>query len=208
MSVWGFLLSFGLLASSTRVINFDAYPVGKTPPGWTVTAPGRGVTPKWEIVKDPSAPTPPYVFAEISGTGNTQTPIALLDNFVLQDGEVSVRLKPVGGHGDQGGGIIWRYRDTNNYYMARADALTKTVTVYKVQNGSRIALSTGFKHELSSNGWYILKAWARGNKFQIYLDHRRIAEGRDNTFTGPGKVGLWSGGDSVTYFDDFRVSTR
>jgi hypothetical protein len=30
----------------------------------------------------------------------------------------------------------------------------------------------------------------------------------DATFTGAGKVGLWTVGDSVTYFDDFRIYSR
>ncbi len=30
---------------------------------------------------------------------------------------------------------------------------------------------------------------------------------RDDTFKGPGKVGLWTKADSVTYFDDLEVST-
>jgi hypothetical protein len=33
-------------------------------------------------------------------------------------------------------------------------------------------------------------------------------QGTDNTFIGSGGVGLWTGADSVTYFDDFRVNTR
>ena len=208
MNAWGWLLSFGLLASSARVINFDGYPVGKTPPGWIVPAPTRGAPPRWEVRRDPSAPTQPYVLAPVPVAGGTRTLIALLDNFLLQDGEVSVRIKPLAGHNDQAGGVVWRYRDENNYYMARADALAKSVTVFKVENGQRVRLLTGVKPELSANGWYILKAWARGNRYQVYLDHRRILEGRDNTFSGPGRVGVWSGADSMTYFDDFRVLAR
>jgi len=156
----------------------------------------------WEIRRDPSAPTQPYVLAA------NRSQVALLDNFQMQDGEVSVRLKPIAGHGDTSGGVVWRYRDENNYYMARADAVGKTVSVYKVESGHRVPLITASKRELSPDGWYILKAWARGNRFQVYLDHRRIVEGRDNAFTGAGRVGLWCGVDSLTYFDDFRVSAK
>ena len=207
MSVVGWLVSFGLLASNAKVINFDAYPVGKTPPGWTVTTTNRGGRPRWEIRKDQSAPTQPYVLAQVSTESDSRAPLAILDNFQLQDGEVSVRIKPVAGRGDQAGGVVWRYRDENNYYVARADALAKNVAVYKVENGRRVPLIAGVKHDIPSNGWCILKIWARGNRFQVYLDHRRILEGRDSTFSGPGKVGLWSA-DSVTYFDDFRAYSR
>jgi hypothetical protein len=40
------------------------------------------------------------------------------------------------------------------------------------------------------------------------VDHRRILEGEDNTFTHAGRVGLCTIADSVTYFDDFRVYPR
>jgi len=40
------------------------------------------------------------------------------------------------------------------------------------------------------------------------VDHRRILEGRDDSFTGSGKVGLATVGDSVVYFDDFRVNPK
>ena len=202
MTAWGLILSLGLLASNTRVITFDTYQLGKMPPGWVVTPGNRGQQPVWEIRRDPSAPTQPYVLAA------NRSQVALLDNFQMQDGEVSVRLKPIAGHGDTSGGVVWRYRDENNYYMARADAVGKTVSVYKVESGRRVPLITATKRELSPDGWYILKAWARGNRFQVYLDHRRIVEGRDNAFTGAGRVGLWCGVDSLTYFDDFRVSAK
>jgi hypothetical protein len=66
------------------------------------------------------------------------------------------------------------------------------------------------RHDLpaNGNGWSILKVSIRGNRFQVYLDHRRILQGTDNTFGGAGGVGLWTVADSVTYFDDFRVDPR
>jgi len=206
MNVSGWLFAFGLLASSGKVINFDTYPVGQAPPGWSIAMTNRGGPPRWEVRRDQSAATQPYVMAQVStDPTNNCSPLAILDGVVLRDGEVSVRLKPVAGSGDRGGGVVWRYRDENNYYVARADALEKDVAVYKVENGRRTQLIAGVKHEILSNGWYILKITARGNRFQVYVDHRRILQGFDNTFSGPGRVGLWTGADSVTYFDDFRV---
>jgi hypothetical protein len=45
----------------------------------------------------------------------------------------------------------------------------------------------------------------RGSRFQVYVNHRRILQADDKTFSGPGRLGLWTVADSVTYFDDFRV---
>jgi hypothetical protein len=206
MKTLTWLFAFGLGASTGTVINFDSAQLGKVPPGWTVAMTNRGGPPKWEILKDQSAPTQPYVLAQVSNdpTGN-RAPLAILDRMSLRDADVSVRIKPVSGHGDQGGGVVWRYRDENNYYVARANTLERNVAVYRVENGRRSQVLAVAKHDIPANAWSILKVSARGDRFQVYVDHRRILQGQDKTFSGPGGVGLWTVGDSVTYFDDFRV---
>jgi len=203
------LLAFSWGASPATVITFDNGPLGKAPPGWTVAMTHHGGPPRWEIRKDQTAPTQPYVLAQVSNDKtNDREPLAILDGINLRDGDVSVRIKPVAGQADRGGGLVWRYRDENNYYEVRADALDKSVAVYKVENGRPVRLGNSARHDIPSNNWSILKVSARGNRFQIYLDHRRILQGWDATFTGSGKVGVCTEADSVTYFDDFRVDPR
>jgi len=164
-----------------------------------------GEASRWEVRKDQTAPTQPYVLAEMSNNASTvRCPLAIFNAVTLRDGDVSVRIKPVSGHADQAGGLVWRYRDPNNYYVARENARTQNVAIYKVENGARTEIGT-VTHDILPNTWGILKVSVRGNRFQIYMNHRRIWEGEDNTFKGPGKVGLWAQADSVTYFDDFRV---
>jgi hypothetical protein len=205
MKAASWLLIFGIAASNGRVINFDTGPLGRTPPEFTSVA-SHGRASQWEIRRDNSAATQPYVLAQVStDTNPDRLPLAILKNTTMRDGDVSVRIKPVSGHEVQGGGLVWRYRDENNYYLVRASALEKNVTVYKVQNGQRTRLLPGVHHEIPTNDWRILKVSLRGNRFQIYLDHRRILQGYDNTFTGFGQVGLCTVADSVAYFDDFRV---
>jgi hypothetical protein len=202
-------LAFGLTASTVRIVNFDNAPLGQAPPGWTVAMTNHGRAPQWEVRADRSAPTQPRVLAQVAGDApGDRCPLAIWNGLSLNDGEVSVRIKPVSGHNVQGGGIVWRYRDENNYYLARASTNEKSVQVYKVENGRRIPLMAGVHHEIPINAWSTLKVWVRGNRFQVYVDHRRLLQGQDNTFTGSGKVGLWTLSDSVTYFDDFRVAPR
>ncbi len=209
MRTWSWLLAFGLGATAGRVINFDNCPLGKTPAEWTVAMTNHGRAPRWEIVKDLSAATQPYVFAQVSADPvRDRFPLAIYDGVTFRDGEVSVRLKPVSGREVQAGGLVWRYRDENNYYLARANALAKNVQVFKVENGIRMPLMAGVHHEIPSNAWSILKVSAKGNRFQVYMDHRRILQGYDNTFRSSGRVGLWTVADSVTYFDDFRINPR
>lgn len=208
MKALALLFAFGWSASTGTVVNFDTGTVGKTPPGWIVAMTHRGGAPRWEIRQDRTAPTQPYVLAQVSSDTTTdRSPLAIYDSVSLRDGDVSVRLKPVAGRADRGGGLVWRYRDENNYYLVQADALAENVAVFKVVNGRRIPLLGAVKHDIPS-GWSILKISARGSRFQVYVDHRRLIQGWDSTFSGPGKVGLCTAADSVTYFDDFRVYPR
>lgn len=45
---------------------------------------------------------------------------------MLKDGEVNVAFKTVEGRVDRAAGIVWRYQDPNNYYIARANAEDRT----------------------------------------------------------------------------------
>jgi hypothetical protein len=203
------LLALGLSANALRVVNFDNAALGKTPPGWTVAMTNHGSAPRWEIHLDRSAPTQPYVLAQLSpDPARDRCPLAIWDGASMRDGEISVRIKPVAGKEVQAGGIVWRYRDENNYYLARGNAIDQNVQVFRVENGKRVPLMAGVRHEFPVNEWSIMKVTVRGNKFQVYMDHRRVLQVQDSTFTGAGKVGLWTVGDSVTYFDDFRVSPK
>jgi hypothetical protein len=67
---------------------------------------------------------------------------------------------------------------------------------------------TGVKHDLRPNVWSILKVSVRGGRFQVYVNHHRILQAEDSTSSVAGKVGLATRADSVTYFDDFRVTAK
>jgi len=169
----------------------------------------RGAPPDWVIRADRTAPSPPYVLAQVSADAtDTRCPLAILNGVSLRDGDLSVRVKPVSGVEDRAGGLIWRYRDPNNYYLVRANALARNIAIFKVENGIRSQIASDVQHDIPSNGWSILKVSVRGDRFQVYVNHRRLLSVDDRTFSGPGKVGLWTVADSVTYFDDFRVSPK
>src|SRR5580704_4163884 len=109
MSAW--LLSVALWGA-TQTINFDSAKPGALPAGWTMVAPDAGAPSKWEVLKDPSAPSPPYVFAQISKDALAgQCPLAIWNKTQVKDGDLSVKVKPVGGKEERAGGLVWRYRD-------------------------------------------------------------------------------------------------
>jgi len=86
----------------------------------------------------PDAPSTPNVLAQEDDDGTDyRFPVAVEDSLSFGDASVSVRCKPVRGRVDQACGIVWRYRDENNYYLARANALEDNVRFYYVENGRR-----------------------------------------------------------------------
>jgi hypothetical protein len=195
-----------------EVLRFDRSAEGSVPVGWSVAMTHSGGAPKWEIVRDDSAPHPPMVLAQVSRDPTAgRFPLVIWERASLKNGEVSVAFKPVDGNIDRAAGIVWRYQDPNNYYIVRANALENNVVLYKVEAGTRLSIapkglpsrSYGVKHEVPSARWSTLRVVFMGNLFTVFLNGERLFETEDQTFTGAGKVGLWTKADSLTYFTDF-----
>ncbi len=212
MKTLAWLVMLAMSPGVTETLTFDSATVGKLPSGWATA--DAGASAAWRVVKDPSAPTKPYVLAHVPPA--PRAPVAVLDKPDFSDGEVSVKFKALGGRPEQDAGLVWRYRDDNNYYVVRADAREKNLVLYKVEDGKRIPLAPrgrpanaySVKHPVNPNDWSILKVTFKGPLFSVYYDHRRIFQVDDNTFRSPGKVGLWARADSTAYFDNFRVVRR
>lgn len=204
-------------ACFAQTINFDKDAPGAMPSGWTAAMTHKGGAPRWEIIKDDSAPSKPNVFAQVSkdATGG-RFPLAVYDKASVKDGTLSVKFKAISGSADQAAGLIWRYKDPDNYYIVRANALEDNVVLYKVENGQRISLapkgspskSYGVKHHVPKQTWSTLSVSFQANKFTVSFDGQKLFDVENSTFTAGGKVGLWTKADSVTYFDDFTVEGK
>ena len=137
---------------------------------------------------------------------------AVCERAPYRDGWVEARFKPVAGREDRAGGVVWRWRDADNYYVARANALEDNVVAYKVVNGHRTDLTPvdarpgtyGVKVPVAAGAWHTLRVDFTGDRFEITYDGRRLFAVRDETFPDAGRVGIWSKADSVTEFDRFR----
>jgi hypothetical protein len=198
-------------------ITFDSAKPSMVPPGWTVAMTHDGGPPKWEILSDPSAPSKPHVLAQTSSDNTSgRFPLAIYEKASFTNGSLSVRFKAVSGQRDQAAGLVWRYRDPDNYYVVRANAIEDNVVLYKVEGGKRLSLAPkgtpsktyGVKHKVPKQTWSTMKVNCDGPRFTVYLDGSSIMEVADATFTRAGKVGLWTKADSVTYFDDFEIEKK
>src|SRR5206468_3364387 len=186
------------VAAEAQTVNFDNAAAGTAPTGWTATKTGSGDA-KWTVEKDDTAPSKPNVLKQ---SGVATYAVCFKNDTSLKDGFAEVRFKPISGKEDQAGGIVWRLKDADNYYIARANALEDNVTIYHTINGRRTEKKRT-NTKVASNTWHTLRVDFQGNHFTVTFDGKKAIEWDDNTFKDAGKVGVWTKADSVTAFDDF-----
>jgi 3-keto-disaccharide hydrolase len=186
-----------------EIVNFDKADAGKPPAGWTATQTGTGQA-KWEIVSDATAPSKPNVLKQ---SGQATYPVCLKDDTSLRDGFVEVKFKAISGREDQAGGLVWRAKDANNYYIARANALENNVTIYHTINGRRTEKKRT-NITVPANQWHTLRVDFQGSHFTVTFNGKTALEWDDETFKDAGKVGVWTKADSVTVFDDFAYAAK
>lgn len=190
------------LHAETMTVNFDTDRVGAAPAGWTATRTGKGEA-KWTVVKDGTAPSQPNALQQ---SGEATFPVCIMDTPRLQNGWVEVKFKAVSGKIDQAAGLIWRCQDADNYYIARANALEDNVEIYHTKNGQRRSFKE-VASKVSSGQWHTLRVEFHGRNFTVSFDGRVLIQAADETFSAPGKIGVWTKADSVTLFDDFCFGT-
>lgn len=186
-------------ASIAQPASFDADATGSAPAGWTCGV-AAGGSAKWAVTADPGAPSKPNVLIQ-SGRGTF--PWCVKDGTVLEDGFVEVKFKPISGRQDQAGGVVWRWKGSDQYYVARANALENNVSLYYTEGGIRKTLKY-VAAPVTLGIWHTLKVEFARTRIAVSLDGKRHIELDDNHIRGPGAVGVWTKADSVTAFDDFR----
>ena len=194
---------FATSAAFAETINFDNDTAGSLPSAWRQGVTGKG-SPRWTVKADPSAPSKPHVL-EQSGSG--AFPWCVLAKAALENGFVEVRFKPISGREDQAGGVVWRWKDGDNYYVARANALENNVSLYHTTNGRRITIKY-VDAPVPGNVWHTLRVEFSGRRIKVALDGKSYIELEDSHIAGAGAVGLWTKADSVTAFDDFSYGSK
>lgn len=202
-----------MLYGDSRKVDFSADVVGQAPKGFLFGHTAKvGVPGRWLIQQDGGN----HVLAQTDADSTrSRFPVAVLADVTASDVDLSVRFKPISGRVDQAAGLVWRYRDEDNYYIVRANALEDNVVLYKVEKGRRTDLPVkgegrtyGKKADVPGGQWSTLRVVANGPRFEVYFNGTKLYEVEDMTFTQPGKVGIWTKADSVTQFDDLTVVTK
>lgn len=192
------------IASTTSVLGFDADPAGQPPKGMTLARTNGGAMGKWLVRAEADAPSPPNVLAQLDPDDtNMRFPIAVTD-VQLRDVRVSVRCKLISGKVDQAAGLVVRYRDENNYYVTRTNALENNVRLYTVKDGKRRQIAS-WSGPVKANVWHDYAIEIRGDHIQVFWNGKRVLDHHDDKFAEAGRVGVWTKADSITYFDDLKT---
>jgi hypothetical protein len=203
----GMILVVSLFAFSSfakaEVVNFDKAQSGVLPAGWKAGSTSGG-SPKWSVEDDSSAPSTPHVLKQ---SGEASFPWCVKEGTSLEDGFVEVKFKALAGNQDQAGGIIWRWKSGDSYYVARGNALENNVSLYYVENGKRKTIKY-VDASVPPNKWNTLRAEFSKKAIKILLNGKKYIDLEDDRISGPGAVGVWTKADSVTAFDDFSFGSK
>ncbi|NOQ13594.1 MAG: hypothetical protein GQ583_03810 [Methyloprofundus sp.] len=191
----------------TALETFDKGKLGALPNNWEMGITGMGAS-DWKLEKDHTAPSSPLVLKQ---SANGDFPWCVKKDSRLSDGFVAVKFKAISGSIDQAAGLVWRWKDAHNYYVARANALEDNVSIYYMQDGERITIRyVDLPKDLpvKQNVWQSLRVDFQGEHFIVSFEGETIIDIKDSHIKGEGAVGLWTKEDSVTSFDDFSYGKR
>jgi predicted small secreted protein len=164
---------------------------------------GSGAPGEWSVVRDDAT----QALAQTStDPTDDRFPLAIYRPFSGRNVYVSVRFMPVSGNIDRAGGVVLRLTSAGDYYLARANALENNVRFYRVVQGKRQMIA-GVDAPVASGAWHTLGIAARDDRFIILFNGRELFGASDPTLPGPGRVGMWTKADSVTWFESIKIKS-
>jgi hypothetical protein len=164
---------------------------------------GGGQPGEWSVVRDDAT----QALAQ-TGTGpaDDRFPLAIYRPFSARNVYVSIRFVAVSGKVDRAGGVVVRLTPAGDYYLVRANAPENNVRFYRVVDGKRQMIA-GVDAPVASGAWHTLGIAARDDRFIILFNGRELFGATDAKVPGPGRVGLWTKADSVTWFESIKIKS-
>ncbi len=182
--------------------DFEGVELGALPPQWHADKALSGSGSQWQVICNPAKGDGQMLKQTASDGRNRQFNLCI-SNHRFQDGDISAELRADSGKIDQGGGLVWRYLDAQNYYIARWNPLESNFRMYKVVDGLRTQLDTAQATGDAISAHSIRIVFV-GRDLRGYFDNQLLLEAEDDQFGGWGHVGLWTKADAVTEFDNLR----
>jgi uncharacterized membrane protein YkoI len=189
--------------------DFAEVPAGRLPESWKVETTGSAAElATWSVVADDTAPTKGHALALTKTNHDSKSAFNLCwtDSILFGDGSIEASMKPVSGAEDQGGGLVWRVQDKDDYYLCRANPLEKNFRVYVVQDGKRRELASA-DVDAAAGAWHRIRVEQEGEHIVCSLDGKKLLEASDATVPGQGGIGFWTKADAVSSFTGLLVAS-
>jgi hypothetical protein len=182
--------------------DFEKDVLGEKPAGFYFDTTRDAPAGNWQIVDDEGK----QVLAQLDEKREKwRYALAVVEDSSLKDLKLSVKIKAIKGQLDQGGGLVWRYRNSENYLVARLDVTDGDVRLFRVADGNTTPFGIKEGLDLKPNQWYTLRVVHVGCEIKVYLDDDVVIMKHEKHFERSGKIGLWSKSDSVMHFDDLQA---
>ena len=185
--------------SSVTTIDIGKEGIGTAPAEFDVSQ-GR-----WTLVRDATAKVGMAIEQSGVPADEDEVPLAIYKPASPKNAEISLRLKAGGGESDRGGGLALRLSSPQDYYLVQVDVLRDRVLFFRVNDGATEEIA-GVDANISSYSWHELTVRAVDNQFTVSLDGIWAFTAFDKTFSRPGRIALWTKGDSVTRFDSITIT--
>ena len=208
----GVAATLSLLATSAaaQTITFENDQPGQPPKDFEFGLAGEGDPGRWEVVTDKSAAGGKALAQLTTNPAANRFLVAIFNQTVFANGEITTRCRPVSGKTDQACGLIVRAINPRNYYIARSNVLESNVRFYRIRNGQRQQLATAENVKLENGQWHTLTLRVEGNRYTVILNGKTLHTTEDTTTGEPrpaeGRAGLWVKADSVTHFDRIEIT--
>jgi len=161
---------------------------------------------RWTVQDNATAPSKPNVLAQLAKNSRDTFNLAFVAGSSYRDLEISVKMRAIGGTAAQGGGVVWRAKDSINYYVIWYNPLESTLLLHKVVNNSLVELAN--VTIMNTPGWHTLRVVITGDHIVCYFDGTKYLDRTDATYLEAGLIGLFTKADAQTYFDDLTIKAK
>jgi hypothetical protein len=180
--------------------KFDDLAAGSAP------VPFFNVLGDWRVAADAAAYSASNTMKQQGDFKKDDYPRLVVLDLKFTNPSIKVRCKPVSGSTDQACGILFRMKDSNNYYVTRANTLEGNVRLYRVVDRDRQELAS-YDTGVAAGSWGLLEIRANGTTIKVLWNGSEVISATDSTFSR-GNIGLWTKADSRTDFDDLESTEQ
>jgi hypothetical protein len=178
---------------------------GSGPDGCTPALNGRGGQVTWEVRIERLLPDGKALVETSREADEARYPLCIVDAPLAKDAEIELEFVAREGAIDRAAGIVMRFVDVQDYYVAQASALQGVVTLVRVINGTHAEIGAR-KIVIDSDRPQKLTLRAVNDRFTVWLNGEQLFEAKDGGIVAAGHFGIWSRADSFARYGDLFIT--